>query len=89
MNGVWTIINLIELGFDVHVHAPAPETWQLMASALGGYQLVQVHRTGLVRRSARLAIDIRFLHPLGENPGLQLGDLRALGQTDYTATTPT
>ncbi|NBU58725.1 MAG: N-acetyl sugar amidotransferase [Betaproteobacteria bacterium] len=84
--GVDNLSNLIELGFDVVVSAPAPGTWR------------QLKRDGFARftnsfRSTELAlfscvpqIALRYGIDLilwGENPALQLGDLKALGRTGY------
>jgi N-acetyl sugar amidotransferase len=84
--GVDNLSNLIELGFDVVVSAPAPQTWQ------------KLKRDGFERftnsfRSTEMAlfasvpqIAIRYginLILWGENPGLQLGDMKTLGRTGY------
>ena len=84
--GVDNLSNLIELGFDVHVLAPAPETWRkLMASAFRRFTN-WCKSTELALFSAVPRLAIRYQIPLilwGENPGLQLGDLKTLGQTGY------
>ena len=84
--GVDNISNLIELGFDVVVAAPAPETWRrLMRSAFDRFTN-WARSTELALFSAVPQLAIRYRIPLilwGENPGLQLGDLRTLGRTGY------
>lgn len=84
--GVDNLSNLIELGFDVHVLAPAPETWRrLMAVAFNKFtNWCKSTELALFSTVPRLAI--RYQIPLilwGENPGLQLGDLKTLGKTGY------
>jgi N-acetyl sugar amidotransferase len=84
--GVANLSNLIELGFDVVISSPAPGTWR------------RLKRDGFTRftnsfRSTELAlfasvpqIALRYGIDLilwGENPGLQLGDLKTLGRTGY------
>jgi N-acetyl sugar amidotransferase len=84
--GVNNLSNLIELGFDVVVSAPAPQTWK------------KLKREGFTKfsnsfRSTEMAlfasvpqIAIRYGIKLifwGENPGLQLGDMKTLGNTGY------
>ena len=84
--GVDNLSNLIELGFDVIALSLAPATWKNLV------------REGFMRftnwaRSTELALygsvpslAIRYGIPLifwGENPGLQLGDLKTLGRTGY------
>ena len=84
--GVENLSKLIELGFDVHTLAPAPETWRkLMAAAFkrftNGFRSTEL---ALFSAVPRLAIHYKI--PLilwGENPGLQLGDLGTLGRTGY------
>ena len=84
--GVDNLSNLIELGFDMHVLAPAPETWRkLMASAFDRFTN-WCRSTELALFSAVPRLAIRYQIPLilwGENPGLQLGDLKTLGRTGY------
>ncbi|MBN1548076.1 MAG: N-acetyl sugar amidotransferase [Syntrophaceae bacterium] len=84
--GVENISNLIELGFDVLVVAPEPGTW------------LKILREGFIKftnwaRATEQAIigsapqaAIRYGIPLilwGENPGLQLGDMKTVGRTGY------
>ena len=84
--GVNNLSNLIELGFDVHTLAPAPETWRrLMAASFRRYTN-WCRSTELALFSAVPRLAIHYKIPLilwGENPGLQLGDLKALGRTGY------
>ena len=82
--GVNNLSKLIEMGFDVHTLAPAPGTWSSYESRFGKiYELVH-HRVSIIQCCPRLAIHYKI--PLilwGENPGLQLGDLKTLGKTGY------
>lgn len=84
--GVDNISNLIELGFDVVISAPAPGTWQrLMAEAFERFTN-WCKSTELALFSSVPQLAIRYNIPLilwGENPGLQLGDLKTLGRTGY------
>lgn len=84
--GVRNVSNLINLGFDVVLSTTAPETWRsLMRESF--------HRFTNWARSTELALfssvpqmAIRYNIPLifwGENPGLQVGDLKTLGRTGY------
>jgi hypothetical protein len=77
---------LIELGFDVHVVAPAPGTWQkLMKKSFKRYtNWCRSTELALFSAVPRLAIRYKIALILwGENPGLQLGDLKTLGKTGY------
>lgn len=84
--GVDNISNLIELGFDVVVSAPAPGTWRrLMRDSFFKYTN-WARSTELALFSSVPKLAIRYRIPLilwGENPGLQLGDLKTLGRTGY------
>ncbi len=84
--GVENISNLIELGFDVVISAPAPGTWQsLMRESFERYTN-WARSTELALFSSVPQLAIRYGIPLilwGENPGLQLGDLKTLGRTGY------
>lgn len=84
--GVNNISNLIELGFDVVLSAPAPETWrQLMRLSFNTFTN-WCRSTELALFSSVPQIAIRYNIPLilwGENPGLQVGDLKTLGRTGY------
>lgn len=84
--GVDNISNLIELGFDVVLSAPAPGTWQhLMRESFARFTN-WARSTELALFSSVPQLAIRYGIPLilwGENPGLQLGDLKTLGRTGY------
>ena len=84
--GVDNISNLIELGFDVVMSAPAPATWRrLMRESFLKYTN-WARSTELALFSSVPQLAIRYKIPLilwGENPGLQLGDLKTLGRTGY------
>jgi len=84
--GVDNISNLINLGFDMVISAPAPGTWKrLMRKAF--LQFTNwAKSTELALFSCVPQIAIKYKIPLilwGENPGLQLGDLKTLGKTGY------
>jgi N-acetyl sugar amidotransferase len=84
--GVSNISNLIELGFDVVISAPAPETWRslMRQSFLKFTNWAKSTEMALYSSVPQLAV--RYGIPLilwGENPGLQLGDLKTLGRNGY------
>ena len=84
--GTNNLSNLIELGFDVVVSAPAPGTWKkLMREAFLKFtNWAKATELALFSSVPQLAINYNI--PLilwGENPGLQLGDLKTLGRTGY------
>jgi N-acetyl sugar amidotransferase len=84
--GVDNISNLIDLGFDVVLSAPAPETWRLLMKASFDQFTNWARSTELALFSSVPQIAIRYNIPLilwGENPGLKLGDLKTLGRTGY------
>jgi len=84
--GVDNISNLIELGFDVVVSAPAPGTWQRLMGESFARFTNWAKSTELALFSSVPQLAIRYGIPLilwGENPGLQLGDLKTLGRTGY------
>jgi len=84
--GVDNISNLIELGFDVLLSAPAPETWRSLLRASFDKFTNWARSTELALFASVPQIAIRYNIPLilwGENPGLQLGDLKTLGRTGY------
>lgn len=84
--GTNNISNLIELGFDLVVSAPAPETWRMLMRAAFDKFTNFGRSTELALFSSVPQLAIRYDIPLilwGENPGLQLGDLKTLGRTGY------
>lgn len=84
--GVDNISNLIELGFDVVLSAPAPRIWQRLMRGAFLQFTNWCKSTELALFSSVPQIAIRYGIPLilwGENPGLQLGDLKTLGRTGY------
>jgi N-acetyl sugar amidotransferase len=84
--GVDNISNLIELGFDTVLSAPAPETWRRLMRASFDRFTNWARSTELALFSAVPQLAVRYGIPLilwGENPGLQLGDLKTLGRTGY------
>ena len=84
--GVDNISNLIELGFDTVLSAPAPETWRRLMRASFDRFTNWARSTELALFSCVPQLAIRYGIPLvlwGENPGLQLGDLKTLGRTGY------
>lgn len=84
--GVDNLSTLIEHGFDVVVSAPSPKTWRKLM-ALSFEKFTNFGRsTELALFSSVPQLAIRYDIPLilwGENPGLQLGDLKTLGRTGY------
>ena len=84
--GVANISNLIELGFDVVISAPAPGVWQSLMKESFDRFTNWARSTELALFSSVPQIAIRYGIPLilwGENPGLQLGDLKTLGRNGY------
>ncbi|MCG8995502.1 N-acetyl sugar amidotransferase [Laribacter hongkongensis] len=84
--GVENISNLIELGFDVVIAAPAPGTWKRLMRESFDRFTNWARSTELALFSSVPQLAIRYGIPLilwGENPGLQLGDLKTLGCTGY------
>jgi N-acetyl sugar amidotransferase len=84
--GANNISNLIELGFDVVVSAPAPGTWKRLMRASFDLFTNWARSTELALFSSVPQLAINYEIPLilwGENPGLQLGDLKTLGRTGY------
>ncbi len=84
--GVDNISRLINLGFDCVISNPAPETWRkLMRHAFDKFTNWG-KSTELALFSSVPQLAIQYDIPLilwGENPGLQLGDLKTLGKTGY------
>ncbi|MEX6724548.1 N-acetyl sugar amidotransferase [Parapedomonas caeni] len=84
--GVDNISNLIEQGFDVVISAPAPGTWRKLMRESFLRFTNWAKSTELALFSSVPQLAIRYGIPLilwGENPGLQLGDLKTLGRTGY------
>lgn len=84
--GADNISNLIELGFDVVLSAPAPETWRKLMRESFLQFANWCRSTELALFSSVPQLAIRYGIPLilwGENPGLQLGDLKTLGRIGY------
>ena len=82
----WTEDGLIENGFDVVVASPAPETWKVLMK--NSFELFTnwAKSTEMALYACVPQIAIKYGISLilwGENPGLQLGDLRTLGSTGY------
>lgn len=84
--GVDNISNLIALGFDVVISAPAPGVWRRLMRESFLRFTNWARSTELALFSSVPQIAIRYgIHLIlwGENPGLQLGDLKTLGRTGY------
>ncbi len=84
--GVDNLSNLIELGFDVRTISPAPETWKKLMYLSFTKFTNWCKSTELALFSAVPRLAIQYKIPLifwGENPGLQLGDLKTLGKKGY------
>jgi len=84
--GVSNLSNLINLGFDVVVSAPAPQTWMKLKQE--GFQKFtnSFRSTEMALFASVPQIAIKYginLILWGENPGLQLGDMKTLGRTGY------
>jgi N-acetyl sugar amidotransferase len=84
--GVNNLSNLIELGFDVLVSAPAPETWRTLKRE-GFRKFTNSFRSTEMALFASVPqIAIKYGIKLifwGENPSLQLGDMKTLGRTGF------
>ena len=84
--GVDNIANLIDLGFDVVMSAPSPVTWKKLMRESFLQFTNWAKSTELALFSSVPQLAIRYEIPLilwGENPGLQLGDLKTLGKNGY------
>ncbi len=84
--GVDNVSNLINLGFDVLISAPAPGNWKKLVKEA----FLRFANWGKASEQALFAsvpqIAIKYKIPIilwGENPGLQLGDLNTLGKNGY------
>jgi N-acetyl sugar amidotransferase len=84
--GVDNISNLIELGFDVVISNPAPQRWKhLIKESFQRFTNWAVStELALFSSVPQIAMqyDIRLIL-WGENPGLQLGDLKTLGKNGF------
>jgi len=84
--GVSNLSNLIEHGFDVLVSAPAPQTWMDLKKE-GFKKFTNSFRsTEMALFSTVPQIALRYNIQLvlwGENPALQLGDMKTLGKNGY------
>ena len=84
--GVDNLSNLIELGFDTLVVSSEPKTWK-KALREGFFKFTnwcKASEMALMASVPRIAI--RYKIPLilwGENPALQLGDMKCLGEFGY------
>ena len=84
--GVDNISGLINLGFDCVISSPAPETWKKLMRHSFKKFTNWAKSTELALFSSVPQLAIQYDIPLilwGENPGLQLGDLKTLGKTGY------
>jgi N-acetyl sugar amidotransferase len=84
--GTDNISQLINLGFDCVLVAPAPQTWKKLMRHSFDRFTNWARSTELALFSSVPQLAIRYGIPLifwGENPGLQLGDMKTLGRTGY------
>jgi N-acetyl sugar amidotransferase len=84
--GASNLSNLIELGFDVAVSSPAPKTWRSLKQAGFSKFTNSFRSTEMALFASVPQIAIKYGIKLifwGENPGLQLGDMKTLGRTGY------
>ena len=84
--GVSNISALIDAGFDCVISSPAPATWRTLVR--NGFDRFTnwAKSTELALFSSVPQLAIRYEIPLilwGENPGLELGDLKTLGRTGF------
>ncbi len=86
--GVDNVSNLINLGFDVVINAPAPGTWRKLVKEA----FLRFANWGKASEQALFAsvpqMAIKYQIPLiiwGENVALQLGDMKTLGKNGYDA----
>lgn len=84
--GMHNLSNLIEQGFDVLLSAPAPATWRALkrdgfARFTNSFRSTELALFAAVPQIAlRYGIDLILW---GENPALQLGDMKTLGKTGF------
>lgn len=86
--GTRNLSNLVNLGFDVVVSAPAPGVWRKLVREAFLKFTNWAKATELPLFASVPQLAIHYDIPLvlwGENPGLQLGDLKTLGRTGYDA----
>jgi N-acetyl sugar amidotransferase len=84
--GVNNLSNLINLGFDVVISAPRPQVWRNLKRAGFDRFTNSFRSTELALFSSVPQIAINYGIDLilwGENPALQLGDMKTLGKTGY------
>ena len=84
--GVDNISGLINLGFDCVISSPSPETWRKLMRHSFDQFTNWAKSTELALFSSVPQLAIQYDIPLilwGENPGLQLGDLKTWGKTGY------
>lgn len=84
--GVNNISSLINLGFDCVIASPAPQTWKRLMRHSFDRFTNWAKSTELALFSSVPQLAIQYDIPLilwGENPGLQLGDMKTLGRTGY------
>lgn len=84
--GVSNLSNLINLGFDVLVSAPGPQTWMKLKQEGFRHFTNSFRSTEMALFASVPQIAIKYGIKLilwGENPGLQLGDMKTLGRTGY------
>lgn len=84
--GVDNISNLINLGFDTVISSLAPQTWRRIVREgfLRFTNWARATEQALISSVPQVAI--RYRIPLilwGENPGLQLGDMKTVGRSGY------
>lgn len=84
--GVQNLSNLIELGFDLVVSAPAPGTWRHLKRE-GFFRFTNSFRStemalfaSVPQIALKYGIQLVFW---GENPALQVGDMKTLGRNGY------
>jgi len=84
--GVDNISNLIEMGFDMVISAPSPGVWRDLMKFSFEKFTNWAKSTELALFSSVPQLALKYDIPLilwGENPGLQLGDLKTLGRNGY------
>ena len=84
--GVENISNLINLGFDTPIVAPQPETWRKIVRQgfMSFTNWAKATEQAIIGSAPSVAIKYKI--PLilwGENPGLQLGDMKTVGKNGY------